>query len=73
MQLLINLHLQFQGMVLPQHMITSGTLRDCIRLKGLPFEATVTDILNFLSEHSRNIVFQGVHMVYNSQVYDFLY
>ena len=56
------------GIVLPQHVITSGTHRDCIRLKGLPYEATVTDILNFLSEHSRNIVFQGVHMVYNSQV-----
>ena len=56
------------GIVLPQHVITSGTQRDCIRLKGLPYEATVTDILTFLSEHSRNIVFQGVHMVYNSQV-----
>lgn len=42
--------------------------RDCIRLRGLPFEANVTDILGFLGEHSRSIVFQGVHMVYNAAV-----
>ena len=52
----------------PQQIITSGTNRDCIRLRGLPYESTVTDILTFLGEHSRNIVFQGVHMVYNAQV-----
>ena len=55
--------------MLPQQLITSGTHRDCIRLRGLPYEASVTDILTFLGEHSRNIVFQGVHMVYNAQVY----
>ncbi|KAK2190891.1 hypothetical protein NP493_65g02011 [Ridgeia piscesae] len=55
------------GVILPQQLITSGTQRDCIRLRGLPFEASVTDILTFLGEHSRNIVFQGVHMVYNAQ------
>ena len=54
--------------MLPQQLITSGTQRDCIRLRGLPYEASVTDILTFLGEHSRNIVFQGVHMVYNAQV-----
>ncbi|ELT99307.1 hypothetical protein CAPTEDRAFT_198265, partial [Capitella teleta] len=47
--------------------ISSCPQRDCIRLRGLPFEATVTDILTFLGEHSRSIVFQGVHMVYNAQ------
>ena len=56
------------GAVLPQQIITSGTHRDCIRMRGLPFEATVQDILTFLGELSRNIVFQGVHMVYNAQV-----
>ena len=55
-------------LMLPQQLITSGTHRDCIRLRGLPYEATVTDILTFLGEHSRNIVFQGVHMVFNAQV-----
>jgi epithelial splicing regulatory protein 1/2 len=60
-----------QGMLLPQlpqQIITSGTKRDCIRMRGLPFEASVTDILTFLAEHSRHIVYQGVHMVYNAQV-----
>ena len=59
---------QNSGMILPQQLITSGTQRDCIRLRGLPFEATVQDILTFLGEYARNIVFQGVHMVYNAQV-----
>ncbi len=55
-------------MLQPQQVITSGTQRDCIRLRGLPYEASVSDILTFLGEHARNIVFQGVHMVYNAQV-----
>lgn len=41
--------------------------RDCIRLRGLPFEAQVEDVLYFLGEHSKNIVYQGVHMVYSAQ------
>uniref|UniRef100_A0A0A9YIV9 RNA-binding protein fusilli n=2 Tax=Lygus hesperus TaxID=30085 RepID=A0A0A9YIV9_LYGHE len=53
--------------LLPQHIITSGTRKDCIRLRGLPYEAQVEHILEFLGEHAKNIVFQGVHMVYNSQ------
>lgn len=57
---------------LPQHVITSGTRKDCIRLRGLPYEANVEHILEFLGEHSKNIVFQGVHMVYNSVVSFFL-
>ena len=51
-----------------QHVITSGTSRDCIRLRGLPFEATVENILKFLDDFAKNIVLQGVHMVYNSGV-----
>ncbi|XP_014260084.1 RNA-binding protein fusilli isoform X2 [Cimex lectularius] len=53
--------------LLPQHLITSGTMKDCIRLRGLPYEAQVENILEFLGEHAKNIIFQGVHMVYNSQ------
>lgn len=53
---------------LPQRVITSGTRRDCIRLRGLPYEAQVEHILNFLGEHANNIVLQGVHMVYKSHV-----
>jgi len=53
--------------ILPQHVITSGTRKDCIRLRGLPYEAQVEHILEFLGEHAKNIVYQGVHMVYNAQ------
>ncbi|PSN35277.1 RNA-binding protein fusilli [Blattella germanica] len=53
--------------LLPQHIITSGTRKDCIRLRGLPYEAQVEHILDFLGEHAKNIVYQGVHMVYNAQ------
>ena len=49
-------------------MITSGTRKDCIRLRGLPYEAQVEHILEFLGEHAKSIVYQGVHMVYNAQV-----
>ncbi|PAA73470.1 hypothetical protein BOX15_Mlig034309g1 [Macrostomum lignano] len=36
-----------------------------IRVRGMPVDASVADILNFLEGHSQNIVFQGVHLVYN--------
>nr|CAI5857486.1 unnamed protein product [Callosobruchus analis] len=52
---------------LPQSIITSGTRKDCIRLRGLPYEAQVEHILEFLEYHAKNIVFRGVHMVYNAQ------
>ncbi|VEN48780.1 unnamed protein product [Callosobruchus maculatus] len=52
---------------LPQSIITSGTSKDCIRLRGLPYEAQVEHILEFLGDHAKNIVFRGVHMVYNAQ------
>jgi len=54
--------------VLPPHVITSGTRKDCIRLRGLPYEAQVEHILDFLGEYAKHIVYQGVHMVYNAQV-----
>ena len=41
--------------------------RDCIRLRGLPYEAGVKDVADFLGPHSRHIAFQGVHMIYNNQ------
>nr|CAD7406749.1 unnamed protein product [Timema poppensis] len=53
--------------LLPQHIITSGTRKDCIRLRGLPYEAQVEHILEFLGDYAKSIVFQGVHMVYNAQ------
>jgi len=53
---------------IPQSMITSGTRRDCVRLRNLPGGAQVTDILTFLGEYAQFIVYQGVHMVYTAQV-----
>ena len=62
--------LRFKTMVFrfPEQVITAGTLKDCIRLRGLPYEADVEQILNFLGEHGKNIVEHGIHMVVNSQV-----
>lgn len=54
--------------LMPQQLLPSGSRKDCIRLRGLPYEAQVEQILEFLGEHAKNIVFQGVHMVYNAQV-----
>ena len=54
--------------VIPQQLITAGTRKDCIRLRGLPYEAQVEHILEFLGEHAKNIIYQGVHMVFNAQV-----
>ncbi|EAT36489.1 AAEL011420-PA [Aedes aegypti] len=53
--------------LLPQHVITSGTEKNCIRLRGLPYEAKVEHILHFLEDFAKNIVYQGVHLVYNAQ------
>jgi len=53
--------------VLPQQLITAGTRKDCVRLRGLPYTAQVENIIDFLGEHAKNIAFQGVHMVYNNQ------
>lgn len=49
-----------------QQLITSGTKKDCVRIRGLPYETTVSEILSFLGEYSRHIVYQGVHLIYNS-------
>lgn len=57
-----------QMLATQQQLITIGTRKDCVRLRGLPYEAQVEHILEFLGEFAKNIVFQGVHMVYNSQV-----
>lgn len=41
--------------------------KDCLRLRGLPFSATVQDVLDFLREHAAFVVPGGVHMVFNTQ------
>lgn len=52
----------------PQTSIPCGPVRDCIRLRGLPFEVQVYHLLDFLGSYAKHIVFQGVHMVYNHMV-----
>lgn len=59
--------------LLPQYIITSGTRKDCVRLRGLPYEALVEHILEFMGEYAKHIVYRGVHMVYNSQVHIDIY
>uniref|UniRef100_H3DLY8 Epithelial splicing regulatory protein 1 n=1 Tax=Tetraodon nigroviridis TaxID=99883 RepID=H3DLY8_TETNG len=44
-----------------------GGLRDCLRLRGLPYTAIIEDILNFLGEFTRDVRPHGVHMVLNQQ------
>uniref|UniRef100_A0A4W3K466 Epithelial splicing regulatory protein 2 n=1 Tax=Callorhinchus milii TaxID=7868 RepID=A0A4W3K466_CALMI len=53
--------------VMPQPFIASGSLRDCIRLRGLPYTATIEDILEFMGEFTVDIKPHGVHMVLNQQ------
>lgn len=40
--------------------------KDCVRLRGLPYEATVQHIVQFLGDYSKFVKFQGVHMVFNN-------
>ncbi|XP_051562600.1 epithelial splicing regulatory protein 2-like isoform X1 [Myxocyprinus asiaticus] len=47
--------------------IATGSTRDCIRLRGLPYTAAIEDILEFMSEHTIDIKPHGVHMVLNQQ------
>ncbi|XP_023666689.1 epithelial splicing regulatory protein 1 isoform X10 [Paramormyrops kingsleyae] len=42
-------------------------VRDCVRLRGLPYTATIEDILEFLGEFTADIRPHGVHMVLNQQ------
>ncbi|XP_034030750.1 epithelial splicing regulatory protein 1 isoform X3 [Thalassophryne amazonica] len=44
-----------------------GSLRDCLRLRGLPYTASIEDILTFLGEFTNDIRPHGVHMVLNQQ------
>nr|7VKJ_A Chain A, Epithelial splicing regulatory protein 1 [Homo sapiens]7VKJ_B Chain B, Epithelial splicing regulatory protein 1 [Homo sapiens]7VKJ_C Chain C, Epithelial splicing regulatory protein 1 [Homo sapiens]7VKJ_D Chain D, Epithelial splicing regulatory protein 1 [Homo sapiens]7VKJ_E Chain E, Epithelial splicing regulatory protein 1 [Homo sapiens]7VKJ_F Chain F, Epithelial splicing regulatory protein 1 [Homo sapiens]7VKJ_G Chain G, Epithelial splicing regulatory protein 1 [Homo sapiens]7VK len=53
--------------VLPQQFVPPTNVRDCIRLRGLPYAATIEDILDFLGEFATDIRTHGVHMVLNHQ------
>jgi len=54
--------------LLPGPCINGMNTKDCLRLRGLPFSATVQDVLDFLKEHAAFVVPGGVHMVFNTQV-----
>ncbi|XP_072321623.1 epithelial splicing regulatory protein 2 isoform X1 [Eucyclogobius newberryi] len=45
----------------------SSSVRDCVRLRGLPYTAGIEDILEFMGEHTVDIKPHGVHMVLNQQ------
>ncbi|KAF8560996.1 hypothetical protein P879_09166, partial [Paragonimus westermani] len=42
--------------------------RSFIRIKGLPFDADITDILIFLEDHRYSVALHGVHQVYSPLV-----
>ncbi|KAM6910200.1 epithelial splicing regulatory protein 1 isoform 2-T2 [Xenentodon cancila] len=44
-----------------------GCVRDCLRLRGLPYTASIEDILTFLGEFTHDVRPHGVHMVLNQQ------
>nr|XP_033798284.1 epithelial splicing regulatory protein 2 isoform X2 [Geotrypetes seraphini] len=50
----------------PYPMVTS-TVRDCVRLRGLPYTAAIDDILEFMGDSTVDIKQRGVHMVLNQQ------
>jgi epithelial splicing regulatory protein 1/2 len=45
-----------------------GSEKNCLKLRGLPWEATPENIIDFFGSNSKNIEHQGIHMVLNSQV-----
>ncbi|XP_056607630.1 epithelial splicing regulatory protein 2 isoform X1 [Triplophysa dalaica] len=47
--------------------IATGSSRDCVRLRGLPYTAAIEEILEFMGEHTIDIKPHGVHMVLNQQ------
>lgn len=55
----------------PPYTIATGSIRDCVRLRGLPYTAGIDDILEFMGDATGDIKPHGVHMVLNQQVTTF--
>ena len=53
---------------LMQNNAYASNVRNIIRLRGLPYSASVQDILDFLGDFAKFVSLGGVHMVYNYQV-----
>uniref|UniRef100_A0A8B9Q7M8 Epithelial splicing regulatory protein 2 n=1 Tax=Apteryx owenii TaxID=8824 RepID=A0A8B9Q7M8_APTOW len=51
----------------PPYTIATGSARDCVRLRGLPYTAGIDDILEFMGDATGDIKPHGVHMVLNQQ------
>ncbi|XP_048372207.1 epithelial splicing regulatory protein 2 isoform X1 [Sphaerodactylus townsendi] len=51
----------------PPYTIAAGNIRDCVRLRGLPYTAGIDDILEFMGDATVDIKPHGVHMVLNQQ------
>ncbi|XP_054856266.1 epithelial splicing regulatory protein 2 isoform X2 [Eublepharis macularius] len=51
----------------PPYTIAPGSVRDCVRLRGLPYTARIDDILEFMGDATADIKPHGVHMVLNQQ------
>uniref|UniRef100_A0A672TKA0 Epithelial splicing regulatory protein 2 n=1 Tax=Strigops habroptila TaxID=2489341 RepID=A0A672TKA0_STRHB len=51
----------------PPYTIATGSIRDCVRLRGLPYTAGIDDILEFMGDATGDIKPHGVHMVINQQ------
>ena len=56
---------------LMQNNAYASNVRNIIRLRGLPYSASVQDILDFLGDFAKFVSLGGVHMVYNYQVREF--
>ncbi|XP_038596130.1 epithelial splicing regulatory protein 2 isoform X2 [Tachyglossus aculeatus] len=51
----------------PPYALAGSCVRDCVRLRGLPYTAGIDDVLDFMGEATADIRPHGVHMVLNQQ------
>ncbi len=45
-----------------------GSSKNCVKLRGMPYETTPEDVIVFFGDLKDSIAFQGVHMVLNAVV-----